>query len=198
MRTLVLPAALTAALLLGGCAGDETSAADDPAATAGEPAAGEPTTAPEGSPTPEELEPSVTPVDGKPMVISTARVRAPKGWKVEEVITDYLDALDPWSVSSVGLMEIPFYSDLDVDQVARNALQSAPPKVRRLPNTTVDGLGVYHFAGWENDVRWLEEFGRMHNGQGVTIKIRMDRTKYRDKASRDEFVQSVLATLEWY
>ncbi|WP_181312133.1 hypothetical protein [Nocardioides campestrisoli] len=197
VRTILALSLATAVLV--GCAQDEGAGPGDDAAATPDAKTGAEEAAETPSPEPTS---TVVPVTGKYLELETGRMRAPEGWQHDELISTMISASDVDSLSWVSMGEILFVREAPLDEIAENSLTNhttSSPDVRRLPDVTLDGREVYHFAGIEDPegVIWYEEFGAMHNGMKLTVFVRLDTTKYTTEAERQEFVDSLLATFEW-
>ncbi len=196
LRTIL---SLTVLAFLAGCAQDE-GADEGAGAGGGAPASASPTPSPETeAPAPSA---SVAPATGKYLELETGKMRAPEGWTHDALISTQISAKDVDSVSWVAMGEILFVREAPLEEIARDALSShknVSPRVRRLPDRTLDGVEVYHFAGIRDrdEVVWYEEFGAMHQGMKLTLFFHLDTTKYTTKKERAEFIEGVLATFEW-
>lgn len=125
-------------------------------------------------------------------------VRAPEGWKVDD-----LDA--------VGRTSVAMHSPDSSRHVAVTIRPDAPfdlkyyegyalgymrdvqaPKTRLLPRTTIAGIPAYHLRGSNGGSRYIE-FGAVANNVQLSVRFQFAGDKSEDQAVIDEILKSV----EW-
>jgi hypothetical protein len=189
IRASVGSLALLAAL--AGCTSDDSPPDTTPPSTPST-STGDPTT----SPTPT---PSVAPATGPRLDTTDASVRAPEGWlKKHGALSFSIFAADPKSGSSVGIEDLHTgETTTTLDQMAQTVIDgtSYGHKPKRLPNTTLDGIEVYHLAGRIDDLQYLVEYGAIYHNSAVYFSFVLTKTIPNDE--RQEIVDSVLATFRW-
>jgi hypothetical protein len=191
MRRTAVPAALAALALVSGCGGS-----DDPS-----PAPTTPTTTVATSPSSSgsETSPGADAATGIRLTMRNSSVRAPETWTEGRDLTRYeVSADSPDTLSFITLGEIDaFGSTSDAAQLGRTRIASnideKPPKL--LPVTELDGMPVYHVAGFVNDEEYLEEFGAIANDRIVTLTFSFNRRV--PVTERKQVVAEVLPTFAW-
>lgn len=199
LRHLAAPAAVLAALAVGGCqASDDPSTGPSPTTSAAGPtdvatdASGDPS----GSATA-----GLDPATGVRLTMPHVSVRAPGGWRrMDELVSTQVAAGDPDSVSIVTLGEDDgFGSDDSASEFGDDALKVArriyPLSPKKLSTVVVDGREMYHIAGKVQPLNWMEEFGAIVDDRSVILRFQLPvRTP---PAQRTAIVDSVLASLRW-
>lgn len=189
--TLVRLAAVAGLLVLGGCGGDDSTAAPaEPTST---------TTPTSPSPTPDEegTEPAVAPATGPRLDGGDFSVNAPKGWvRGDSVMSWILVAESGDGGSTLQLAETPGgSSEATSDQLARISLDTTmPDNARRFPDVTLDGVEFYHVAGSAPAGLFVTEYGAEKLGRLVTVKFNLYDM---GSSERREVVESVMASLRW-
>lgn len=193
MHRATVPALLLTLALATGCGGS-----DDPADPAD---ASSPTASGGASPSaPDDA--SGDPQDGATGIRLTmphSTVVAPEGWKQgRQLSSGERSAEDPDSISFVSLGEIEaFGSSQGADELGRTRIASnmSPRTPKLLPVTTLDGVPVYHVAGWVTSYRWTEEFGAVRDDRIVTLVFSFDEKVSPEE--RQQVLDQVLPTFEW-
>lgn len=187
MRRIAVPAALAALALLAGCGGsDDPDPAPAPTSTAG--------TSPSGGGT----SPSADVATGIRLSLPNSTVVAPADWtRGRKIVRGDKSADSPDHLAWIQLGEIQaFGSTQTAEELGRTRLESnlgKPPKL--LPVTELDGVPVYHLAGWVGGSRYMEEYGAIRNDRIVSLHFSFNEKV--SAAERQEIVDQVLPTFEW-
>jgi hypothetical protein len=182
MRRLAVLAGLAALALVSGCGG--TDDAPPPAAS---------------SPSESTTSPTADVASGLRLTKPDATVVAPEGWtKGRALVSDEVAADSPDGLSYLTLAEIEaFGSTQGAEELGHTRVESSlfktPPKL--LPVTELDGVPVYHVAGFVTADRYLEEFGAIRNDRIVTLAFSFNEKV--PAAERAQVVEQVLPTFEW-
>lgn len=128
-----------------------------------------------------------------------ATVLAPEGWtRGRQLSSDEEAAEDPDSISFLTLSEIEaFGATLGADELGRTRIESSvlPRSLTVLPVAELDGVPVYHVAGFVSAERYLEEYGAIRNDRIVSLQLSFDREV--SPADRRAVVDQVLPTFRW-
>lgn len=197
MRRIAVSTVSAAALLTlaTACGGGSDDPSPEPSTSAGSSASGTPS----ADSSPSDSEGATPAATGVLLVQPHAQVRGPAGWRRAEVLVrTMVSADDRHTPSTMSLGEIDaFGGTSDIDEVAENALTTLPydqlPK--RLPNTQLDGVEVYHLAGMVQDHLYHEEFGA--NVDDRLVSLVFDLSDLLSPAERREVVDSVVASFRW-
>lgn len=200
MRRTAVATALAAVLALGTACSDGGS---DPEANPSE--GGTTTSAPASDdPTPTESasdDPTsdVEPASGFTLTLAHSTVKAPAGWKhAADIVRTMVGADDPESVTSMALGEVNAFGQTpDADQLGDIAIAAGeyPTEPKKLPNSELDGVEVYHIAGKVQPLNYLEEFGAVVGDRIVTLTFEFSPAY--SPQERQELVDSVTATFAW-
>ncbi|HEU5036949.1 MAG TPA: hypothetical protein VFT70_08085 [Nocardioides sp.] len=190
MRRITVPVVLAALALVSGCgSSDDPSPAPAPTATPGTAGA---------SPSDAGSSPGDA-AAGVRLTRPNSSVVAPEGWTRGRQVSRDADSADsPDQLSYIELAEIEaFGSTADAAELGRTRIASSidakPPKL--LPVTELDGVPVYHVAGFVNDEQYLDEYGAIRNDRIVTLTFSFNRRVPADE--RDQVVAEVLPTFAW-
>lgn len=190
MRTLATFALLLPLALATGCGGDEPGAGPTPSSTTST-ASASPGDTPD--PSPSDV------ASGLRVSMPNSSLRAPEGWVRGADLTRYEDeAESPDHLSYVTLGETPaFGSTADAKTLGDHRMTSNvyPRKPRRLPETTLDGVQVYHVAGQLTHDQYIEEYGAIVDDSIVTVTFSFNRTV--SESARDQVMAEVLPTFHW-
>lgn len=188
MRRIAVPAALAALTLAAGCGGgDETT---DPPTS--------PTASSPGAPA-SSASASADVATGIELVKQDATVVAPEGWtKARSLVSDEVGADSPDNLSFMTLSEIEaFGSTQSAEELGHTRVESSlfktPPKL--LPVTELDGVEVYHVAGFVTSDRYVEEFGAIRNDRIVSLAFSFNEKV--PASERKRVVAQVLPTFSW-
>lgn len=180
------------ALLLTGC----TESRDDETSTG--------TVSPSASSDLDEgaATPDVAPATGKLLATDLASIRIPKGrWHVNRSMKSVVLALQPERTIFVALTEDEdVYGQMrgvmSLQELAENSrsIIRRPHQVKIHDEVTLDGVDFYHLSG-PDSTSWREEYGTSHEGMDVVVDFEFPK-RVRPR-TREQLVNSVLATFEW-
>lgn len=182
----VLPLALVSA-----CGGEETPPEVAPTAPTSSGTESGPTDGPTESTSPEP--------SGPALVLASATVHAPEGWKVDEDSTEInIDADAPGGattfLSFYDYGPVPGLTYAENTKVARNNF-SVPRARQTLTEVELDGARAYRLTGSGFGNRYVE-LGAVHQGVAVSLSFIVEPRDF-SPAEQQELVDEVLATFEW-
>lgn len=197
MRTPLLGAVLTAALLLGGCADDEEPEADpSPAPSASD--TGSATTTP--SPSPSETGPTgpAAPAAAGPMHETSAfTIRGATPDYVSRVVSgDAITALsDLRAGDNVYFSVKQDYDGFTLEEVAEiyDSETTYVGRLERLPDTEIAGQPAIHLTGKTDANRAAEVYIMLRDSVVVEIDFEM----LTDEPERSKVIASMLASFAW-
>ncbi len=199
MPRIAITATLVAVLALGAC----SDGSDEPDAGPSSPAApgtsGSPSSSSPGDPASEEPSSDVEPATGVRLQMPLSSVRAPADWQRSDFPVDTLTGAgddDTSSLLSLGEIDAfggtPSASELGDTALTTNPYRFDPKK---LPETELDGVEVYHLAGKILPLTYLEEFGAVVDDRIVTLRFEFSSEV--TPAERREVVDAVTASFAW-
>ena len=193
-----LAASTTLALVLSACGGTAEPAGSGDTATTSEEASESPSESPSETAPPET--PAVEPADGVPLKVKGMSARAPKGWLAGPDFVVQAGANPPGVVGTMVLLySFPVFGNLTMtlDDLAQDSSTSGAwrRKAKRQDDLVIDGLDAFHVAGQVNPGEYVDVYGTVHADKQLTIRFHW--TEGEDRASRDEIIQSVLASVQF-
>lgn len=193
--------AVTAAtlLILGGLAAcDDGDPGADPSTS---PSASSPTaTDSSGEPT-TETSPTVAPATGPVVNMTNIRLHGPQGWELGDPILSSIQPVHDGRVLHLSNMQVSdspsLAGDSSLARLARIAVKTYT--IRRgkiLDNVTVNGVEMYHLAGYRNTGHRFNAYGCIYNGYDIDIFFTFDPDDYKP-AEQQQIMDEVLASVEW-
>lgn len=189
-----LAGALLGVLVLGGCGGTSSDGADESSSLA--PSA--PSEVETGTPSPSPAEPTVPLASGKVLEQELVRLRAPRGWELDDSMPSLQFAYGPHDEVSVVLsVQEDGYAQTYGAPVslARSARIAKGERMRLLEPVELGGVEFFHVSG-PNGSFWYEIFGTSHEEMRVQVELEFSLGYPRRK--RERILASVLPTLEWF
>ncbi|WP_156887135.1 hypothetical protein [Nocardioides sp. CF8] len=189
---------LALALALAGCASDRGETAPDPQTaptTSG--SAAETQTATE-SPTEVSTTAAVDPATGPRLAVRGLSVNAPAGWRATRPYAVMASAVPPGATETIAsVYRFPNSGLFTVDELGDSYRSQgrAKFKLKRLEDVELDGQTSFHVAGKANPGEYFETFGSIVNDDHLLIFFEFHDGE--DKATRDEIIASVLATVDY-
>lgn len=183
--------AVALTLALAGCGSSGDTPAEPGASDSGTPAA---------TPTPAETAstPSVDPATGPVIAVRGLRANAPEGWEAKRPYAVMSAAVSLAALgTTVYVFRFPNSGLLTLDGLAKASWgQTAWKfKMKRLDDVELDGQPAFHLAGKVNPGEYLERYGALLNDDRLTLTFEF--LNGEDKATRDEIISSVLATVDF-
>ena len=190
----VLPA-LALALTLSGCGSGGEATTDPtqaPSASTSESAA---TTE---SPSESTETPTVAPATGPRIAVRGLRARVPAGWEQKRPYAVMSAAVPLGQIGTTAyVFRFPNSGLLTLDTFAETT-RSQPSwkfKLKRLDDVVLDDQPAFHLAGKVNPGEYIEKFGSLLNDDRLHVSFEFRNDE--DQATRDEIIDSVLATVEF-
>lgn len=158
-----------------------------------------PTSASEGasSASPTEAEsasPTVAPATGKVIKVEGLKVRTPQGWNTNIPLALQQAAFPKGLIATfMRVYRFPNSGLFTIDELAQSELAEYGSKGRRLEDLELDGEQVYHLRGNPRGV-YAERFGTIVDDARVFLEFQFANDE--DRSTRDEIIQSVLATVQ--
>lgn len=184
--------ALALSIALTGCGSDGNEPAADPSAA---PSVTESTTQ---TPTETASTPTVAPATGPQIAVRGLRANAPEGWEAKRPYAVMSAAVPVGAIgTTVYVFRFPNSGLLTLDGLAKASWgQTAwKSRMKRLADVELDGQPAFHLAGNVNPGEYLERFGAILNDDRLTLTFEFENGE--DKATRDELIASVLATVDF-
>jgi hypothetical protein len=188
--------ALALACALVGCGSNSGGASADPTT---DPSASESVPdAPTETPTETATIPPVTPAAGPELAVRGLRVNAPEGWEAKPPYA-VMAAAFPVGVigTTVYVFRFPNSGLLTLDELgeASRAQGDWQFKLKRLEDVVLDDQPAFHLAGKPNPGIYMEKFGAIVNDDRLAVTFEFHNGE--DRATRDEIISSVLATVDF-
>lgn len=177
-------------LALVGCGGEsEPESAPEVSASASEsPSSASPTEAESASPT-------VAPATGKVIKVEGLKVRTPQGWNTNIPLALQQAAFPKGLIGTImRVYHFPNSGLFTIDELAESEVAEYGSKGRRLEDLELDGQPVYHLAGNPDPGVYAERFGTIVDDARVFLEFQFANDE--DRSTRDEIIQSVLATVQ--
>ncbi|WP_198016941.1 hypothetical protein [Nocardioides sp. CF8] len=179
---------------LAACGGDDDAGADpaDPSTTSTE------STEASTQSASESPSPSVAPATGPRIAVRGVRANAPEGWVATPAYAVMSGAAPRDAIgTTVYVFRFPNSGQLTLDGLGEESRRSGGWKfpLKRLDDLELDGQPAFHVAGKSNPGEHVERFGAILNDDRLTVTFEF--LNGEDKATRDEIIASVLATVDY-
>ncbi len=198
-RTASLGSVLALALALTACGPSDDDSPADPSATPTASESGSPATeTPTETPTETESTPAVAPATGPEIAVRGLRANAPEGWEAKRPYAVMSAAVPVGAIgTTVYVFRFPNSGLLTLDGLAQASKRESgwKSKLKRLEDVELDDQPAFHLAGNVNPGEYLEKFGAILNDDRLTLTFEFQNEE--DKATRDEIIASVLATVDF-
>lgn len=187
-----------AGLLLSGCSDTAAPTPEDSGPVPTQTTESTSSESPSEVPTETETTPAVAPASGPKIAVRGLRANAPKGWHATR---PYAVMSAAGSIDAIGtkvyVFRFPNSGLLTLDGLARSSGKSGGWKFRleRLDDLELDGQPAFHVAGKSNPGEYVERYGAILNDDRLTLTFEFVHGE--DKATRDEIIASVLATVQY-
>jgi hypothetical protein len=176
-------------VLLAACG---SNAASEPSGSASPPATDAPTepTVETQSPTP-----TVAPATGKAIKVEGLMVRTPQGWNTNIPLALQQAAFPKGVIGTImRVYHFPNSGLFTIDELADAEVAEYGANGRRLEDLELDGEQVYHLVGNPDRGVYAERFGTIIDDARVFLEFQFANDE--DRSTRDEIIQSVLATVQ--
>jgi hypothetical protein len=189
-RSLTTAAAAALVLGLAACGGSSPEADPTLASAASSGSTGTP------SDEPPPTTSSVAPATGVRVDTSRFSFRAPEGFENRSISGELIGSVvDLAPDDSIFFSIFEDYRPATLDELAQAYLDSSSYQKlpKRMPDTEIDGMPVFHLSGPVSDRSYADAYGLVIDGAGVNITFEV----HSDATRRQEIIDSTLQTLRW-
>jgi len=188
-----VPVALLVLALVGcGAESEPESAPTDGSAPASE---GASSASPTETETPSPTVAAVAPATGKVIKVEGLKVRTPQGWNTTIALSLQQGAFPKGVIGTImRVYRFPNSGLFTIDELADAEVGEFGSKGRRLEDLELDGEQVYHLRGNPERGVHSERFGTIVDDARVFVEFNFANDE--EGATRDEIIQSVLATVQ--